>query len=56
MDEDLGDDLPLTASKLFERLNQIPNYTWDKSVDIDDLVLALQYADAILVCAFPHHI
>ena len=28
----LGDDLPLTPSKLFERLSQVPNYTWDRSV------------------------
>ncbi|KIV94754.1 hypothetical protein PV10_02487 [Exophiala mesophila] len=27
----LGDDLPLTPSKLFERLSQVPNYTWDRS-------------------------
>lgn len=33
MDEVLGDDLPLAATRLFDRLNQIPNYTWDKSVD-----------------------
>lgn len=35
MDEILGDDLPLAAPRLFDRLNQIPNYTWDKSVDMD---------------------
>lgn len=28
----LGDDLPLSPSKLFERLSQVPNYTWDRSV------------------------
>lgn len=32
MDEVLGDDLPLAAARLFDRLSQIPNYTWDKSV------------------------
>jgi hypothetical protein len=32
----LGEDLPLPPARLFERLAQIPGYTWDQSVsDID---------------------
>jgi hypothetical protein len=57
MDDVLGDDLPLAATRLFDRLNQIPNYTWDKSVDAPYISPpVLQYADSTLVCAFPHHI
>lgn len=32
MDEVLGEDLPLPPTKLYERLAQVPNYTWDRSV------------------------
>lgn len=32
MEDILGDDLPLPPARLFERLAQIPNYTWDRSV------------------------
>lgn len=28
----LGEDLPLPPARLFERLAQIPGYTWDHSV------------------------
>ncbi|KAL2427946.1 Peroxide stress-activated histidine kinase mak3 [Exophiala dermatitidis] len=31
MEDILGDDLPLAPTRLFERLSQIPNYTWDRS-------------------------
>ncbi|KAJ9619085.1 uncharacterized protein PV06_02509 [Exophiala oligosperma] len=31
MDEVLGEDLPLPPTKLYERLAQVPNYTWDRS-------------------------
>ncbi|KAI1629894.1 hpt sensor hybrid histidine kinase [Exophiala viscosa] len=31
MDDILGDDLPLPPARLYERLAQIPNYTWDRS-------------------------
>jgi hypothetical protein len=29
----LGDDLPLPPARLFERLAQIPGYTWDQSIE-----------------------
>lgn len=29
----LGDDLPLPPARLFERLGQLPGYTWDQSVE-----------------------
>ncbi|PYI15478.1 hypothetical protein BO99DRAFT_249898 [Aspergillus violaceofuscus CBS 115571] len=29
----LGDDLPLPPARLFERLAQLPGYTWDQSVE-----------------------
>lgn len=28
----LGEDLPLPPARLFERLAQVPGYTWDQSV------------------------
>ena len=28
----LGEDLPLPPAGLFERLAQVPGYTWDQSV------------------------
>ncbi|KAK5282822.1 Chk1 protein kinase, partial [Exophiala xenobiotica] len=31
MDDILGDDLPLPPARLYERLSQVPNYTWDRS-------------------------
>ncbi|EXJ87783.1 hypothetical protein A1O1_04710 [Capronia coronata CBS 617.96] len=31
MEDILGDDLPLPPARLFERLAQIPHYTWDRS-------------------------
>ncbi|KIX03037.1 uncharacterized protein Z518_06587 [Rhinocladiella mackenziei CBS 650.93] len=31
MDDILGEDLPLPPARLFERLSQVPNYTWDRS-------------------------
>lgn len=34
MDDILGDDLPIAPSRLFERLSQVPNYTWDRSVGL----------------------
>jgi hypothetical protein len=33
----LGEDLPLPPTRLFERLAQIPGYTWDQSVRAIDL-------------------
>jgi hypothetical protein len=30
----LGEDLPLPPARLFERLSQIPGYTWDQSVGV----------------------
>ena len=32
MDDVLGDDLPIAPARLYERLAQVPHYTWDKSV------------------------
>ncbi|EXJ67505.1 uncharacterized protein A1O5_09518 [Cladophialophora psammophila CBS 110553] len=31
MEEILGEDLPIAPARLFERLSQVPNYTWDRS-------------------------
>ena len=28
----LGEDLPLPPARLFERLAQVPGYTWDQTV------------------------
>ncbi|KAL9106884.1 MAG: hypothetical protein Q9227_008132 [Pyrenula ochraceoflavens] len=32
-DQVLGEDLPLPPARLFERLAQIPGYTWDQSIE-----------------------
>ncbi|ETI26074.1 hypothetical protein G647_02851 [Cladophialophora carrionii CBS 160.54] len=31
MEDILGEDLPIAPARLFERLSQVPNYTWDRS-------------------------
>ncbi|KAJ9615074.1 Chk1 protein kinase [Cladophialophora chaetospira] len=31
MEDILGEDLPVAPARLFERLAQVPNYTWDRS-------------------------
>jgi hypothetical protein len=33
----LGEDLPLPPARLFERLAQVPGYTWDQSVSETDV-------------------
>lgn len=42
----LGDDLPLPPARLFERLAQIPGYTWDHSVGF---ILPLAPAGHVLI-------
>jgi hypothetical protein len=63
----LGEDLPLPPARLFERLAQVPGYTWDQSVsDINvqhfhlltrNSVCALSLVIRPLVCRyrFPGH-
>lgn len=46
----LGEDLPLPPARLFERLAQIPGYTWDQSVSAIDLG-----SDRLLIGHFSLH-
>ena len=46
----LGDDLPLPPSKLFDRLSQVPGYTWDHSVRHLPIVDVLKLTSGVAVC------
>lgn len=37
----LGEDLPLPPARLFERLAQVPGYTWDQTVRLQVLYVLL---------------
>jgi hypothetical protein len=56
MEDILGDDLPIAPARLFERLSQVPNYTWDRSVCAPSIPFSGQLRPDLISAQFvPFH-